>query len=104
MINPIEKYVVIHPSDDNGEDVKFSLLLVLSRPLNDHVGDSTIGARLMENLSKINGIDSLQPNVGRYTVGITIARTFDPDEVISAITKAVEDRVLTEIITPKLIT
>ncbi|MCV0439798.1 MAG: hypothetical protein K5880_14315 [Hydrogenophaga sp.] len=104
-IEPKEKYIIIHPKDDDGVEVKTSLVLTLGRQLGEVLGpDDTIEGRLIKALGTLDGIDNLQPNMGRYTIGMTIARTFDAEEVLTELKRRLEEDVLSDIIRPKLVT
>lgn len=103
-IEPTEKFVIIHPKEDDGTEVKYSLILTLGRPLGDGPETNTVGDRLMRALGSLDGMDNLNPNMGRYTIGMTIARTFDADEVITELKRRLNEEVLSDIIRPKLVT
>jgi hypothetical protein len=104
-IEPREKYIIIHPTDDDGNEVKTSFILTLGRQLGDPIGsDETVEARLIQALGTLPGIDSINPNMGRYTMGATIARCFDADEVLTELRRRLDEDVLTEIVRPKLVT
>jgi len=100
-IEPTEKYVIIHPKEDDGTEVKYSLILTLGRQLGEVVqGEETIESRLIKALGTLDGLDNLQPNMGRYTIGLTIARTFDADEVLTELKRRLETDVLSNIVRP----
>jgi len=104
-IEPKEKYVIIHPKEDDGSEVKYSMILVLGRALGTRIGnDDTIENRLMKAVASLDGVDGINPQMGRYTIGITIARTFDADEVIAELKRRLDEEVLSEIVRPKLVT
>lgn len=106
-IQPKEKFVIIHPKENDGTEVKHSLLLVLGRKLSDNMGsgqDDTIENRLIKAIGTLDGVDTIQPGVGRYTIALTIARTFDANEVITELERRLNEDVLSEIIRPKLVT
>jgi hypothetical protein len=111
-ITPKEKFVITHPTDENGNEVKFSFMLTLSLKVTHKFGTlgsgepDTVDGRLIRALGTLEGIDSINPNVGRYTVAATIARTFDPDEVLNELKRRLTEEVLTEIVRarPQIVT
>lgn len=104
---PREPFVLTFPKDENGHEVKWRFMLTLSKKTTFNFGtkDSpdTVGDRLVKALSTLDGIDALTPNIGRYTVEVVIARTFDVDEVLAELKRRVEFEVLSEIKVPKLV-
>lgn len=104
MIEPKEKYTIIHPKEDNGDQVKHSLILVLGRALGTRIGsDETVESRMMHAAASLDGIDTINL-LGRYSIGLTIARTFDADEVITELKRRLDEDVLSDIVRPKLVT
>lgn len=105
---PKEKFVITHPRDENGEEVRFSFMLTLSKRLSLNFGTKekpdTVEMRLIKAIGLLEGIDNINPDMGRYTIAATIARTFDPDEVIAEMKRRLENDVLSEIIRPSLVT
>jgi hypothetical protein len=104
-IEPTQKYVLIHPKEDDGTEVKYSFILTLGRQLGEQVGGAgeTIESRLIKALGSLEGIDNIQPNMGRYTIGATIARTFDAEAVLTELKRRLEADVLSEIVRPALV-
>jgi len=104
---PREKYVFTFPQDENGKDVLYRFMLTLGRKVTEKVGDpsggETIGSRLMEAIGTLDGVDNVIPG-NRYTLEVTIARTFDAQEVIDELKRRLDKDVLSEIIVPKLVT
>ena len=91
-----EKYILTFPEDQDGNPVtKFRFMLSLSKPMKE------IESKLQNALGTLDGIDqiAIQP-LGRYTVEVVIARTFDADEVITELKRRLEEDVLSDIITP----
>jgi len=103
MATPTEKYVFTFPRDEAGQDFKWRFMVTLSKPMGQKIGDESIVQRFANAIQKIDGIDSFQPTGGRYTAEITLARTFDPDEVIAELKKALDESILSEIIRPPII-
>ncbi len=104
----LHQYILTHPTDDEGQDILFRFMLTLGKKLSDKVGDptgeETIETRLIQAIGTIVGIDGVGIGAGRYTVEVTIARTFDPSEVIVELKRRLDDDVLSDIIRPSLIT
>jgi len=104
MAQPKEKYVITFSKDENGQEMHYRFMLTLSKKLNEKLdNESTVRSRLMESFSKIVGIDGIGVGGSWYSIEMIIARTFDADEVIQEIKKALDEEVLSEIIRPKLV-
>lgn len=103
---PTEKYVFVFAKNEDGSDMKFRFMLVLGKQTNMKIGsgDETVGQRLMKAAGTLDGIDNVTPDLGRYTMELTIARTFDPDEVIAELKKRLDNDVLSEIVRPSIVT
>jgi len=97
QIKPKEKYVFTFAQDEKGEDVKYRFMLTLSKRI-----DNVIEPKLIAALGTLDGIDGIQPGIGRYTIQVTIARTFDADEIIAELKNRLDD-VMSDIIIPKMI-
>jgi len=98
----IKKYAISYAKNDKGEDVKRSFILSFSRPIQDEQM-----AAKVSNLfgHQVAGIDGFKV-IGRYSVQLLVAETFDPDEVV-AVLQAELDVILSDIIQPgkpKLVT
>jgi hypothetical protein len=91
-VEPIHDYNFEFAKDENGNDIKYRFMLTTKKPLNE------IKDGIEMNLVQVGGIDFIQPG-GRYTLEIVVARTFDPEQVIDAI-KKVLDEIQSDIITP----
>jgi len=91
-----EKYVLTFPEDENGDPVtNFRFMLSLGRPI------SEVEAKLQKALGTLPGIDQIKLlQIGRYTLEVVIARTFDADEVLTELKRRLETDVLSEIIQP----
>ncbi len=102
---PREPFVFIFPKDQDGQEVKWRFMLTLSKTMGTSFGtkEDTVERRLIKAVGTLDGIDYINPGVGRYTVEIAIARTFNADEVIAELKRRIEDDVLTDLIKPKLI-
>jgi hypothetical protein len=103
-IEPKEKYIIIHPKEEDGSELQHSFILVLGQKLSEKVGTETIGDRMVSLLTRLNGIDAYQLNLGMYSLHVTIARTFDSEEVLNEFKRLLEDEVLSSIVKPTLIT
>lgn len=97
MSQPVatSKYIFTFLKEGEGEN-KYRFMLTLGRFI-----DKTVGQKLMDVMGTLDGIDGFQP-VGRYTVEVVIARTFNADEVIAELTRRLDEEVLSDIIRPKL--
>ena len=104
---PREDFVLTFPKDQDGQEVKWRFMLTLSKAMGFNFGSKekpdTVEQRLVKAVGTLDGIDYVNPGVGRYTVEIAIARTFDVDEVIAELKRRIQFEVLTEIKTPKLV-
>lgn len=95
MIKPTDKFIITFPEDEDGTPVtKYRFILTISK------NRMEIEAKLQEALGTLDGIDGVQLG-GRYTMEITIAKTFDADEVLVELEKRIE-ALMSDIITPKL--
>jgi len=90
-----QKYVITHPKDETGTEIKFVFMISLSKPVKA-IGEAKINA-----LMGVDGIDTLAQR-GRYTLEITISRAFNADEVISVLKTKLDDA-MSDIIVPKLV-
>lgn len=99
----LQSFVLTFPRDETGKDIKYRFMLTLSKQLKYKIGNETIESRLMQALGTLDGIDGLGVGIGRYTIEVTIARTFDPDVVIEELKTRLEQDVLSEIIRPPLV-
>jgi hypothetical protein len=95
-IQPVEKYVLTFAKDSEGQDILYSFILTLSKPL------SKVEKQLNEHVISLPGVDSFSA-FGIYSIEIRIARTFDPEQVIKTIKENLDSRVLSDIIRPKLV-
>jgi hypothetical protein len=98
-----EKYVFTFMKDENGKDILYRFILTLSKKFSEGEGEDSIEHRLRKVFATINGLDGMS-GVGRYTVEISVARTFDAEEVIAELKRRLETEVLTDIIQPGLVT
>lgn len=80
MVKYSKKYHFEFAQKD-GQDYKYRFILFAGKKMSEINIDSII--------SGISGIDLLQ-QVGIYSVEIVVAKTFDPDQVIEAISKRLE--------------
>lgn len=81
QIQPVDKFVITHPKDEHGNDIKRRFMLSSSKPIKDKEMYGKVMLLLGETVPGIDGFNI----VGRYTMEIVIAMTFDPDEVIAAL-------------------
>ena len=92
-LQPIIDYHFEHPTSPAGDVVEHRFILTLKRPAGE------IDQKAMQDLLTLPGIDQVQP-MGRYTIDMIVARTFDVDAVKESIIKQLE-RVQSGIITPQ---
>jgi len=104
---PRETFVLTFPKDEAGHEVKWRFMLTLSKTMGFNFGNQekpdTVEQRLIKAVGTLDGIDYVNPGVGRYTVEIAIARTFDADEVIAELKDRIQNEVLSSIVRPKFI-
>jgi hypothetical protein len=104
---PREPFVLTFPKDQDGQDIKWRFILTISKTKGFNFGTKekpdTVEQRLIKAVGTIDGVDYVNPDVGRYSIEVAIARTFNPDEVIEELKRRVCFEVLTEIKTPKFI-
>lgn len=72
--------------DGTKTDMKWNFILTFKKPL-DQLQGGTEGMHKFF-MDELGGVDSIKM-AGRYAVEITLARTFDPDEVIAAIEQSI---------------
>lgn len=88
------KYILTFLKEGEKEN-KYRFMLTVSKFL-----DKTTGQKMVELMGTLHGIDGFQP-IGRYTVEVVIARTFDAEQVITELLRRLEEEVLSDIIIPK---
>lgn len=103
-ISPVAPYVLTFPYSQEGKDIKYRFMLTLSKPLGQAIGTERVGERLINTLGQLDGVDNISAPVGRYTIEVALARTFDPEVLIVEIERLLKEEVLSEIIRPPLIT
>jgi len=81
MIQPIEKYVITHPKDADGNEIKRRFILSTSKPIKDKEMYGKVVLLLTDTVPGVDGFNIM----GRYTMEIVIAMTFEPDQVIAAL-------------------
>lgn len=96
MITPTTNFVIIFPKDDEGNDIKYRFILSIGKKI------QSVEQSLIQALGTLDGIDGFNM-IGRYTMELTIARTFNPDEVIEELKRRLEEQVLSDIIRPKIV-
>jgi hypothetical protein len=98
MIEPTKKYDIQFAEDRDGNELRYRFILTVDRPIKT----KDMIAKLIQLLDHdLPGIDKGQP-LGRYSMEIVIARTFDPDQVLEQLKNRLESDVLSEIVRPKL--
>jgi hypothetical protein len=96
-------FLLTFPHDNDGKEIKYRFMLTLSKPLSQKTGDVTIQDKLIKALGTLDGIDGIAVGIGRYTIEVTIARTFVAEHVIDELQRRITEDVLSEIIKPSLI-
>jgi hypothetical protein len=94
-VTPKEKFILTKSKDNEGNEVDWHFRLTLSKPIRDRPMAELLNAFLEE---VDNGIDNFTIK-GRYTIEITVAATFDGQEVMEAV-RSEWDRLTSEIIQP----
>lgn len=89
----VSKYIFTFLKEGENEN-KYRFMLTLGKQLDKQLGDKLIAA-----IGSLGGIDGFQP-IGRYTVEIVIARTFNADDVIAELRRRLDEEVLSDIIRP----
>lgn len=92
-IKPITNYIFTFAKDDQGNDIKYRFMLTINKNITK---DKNLNNSLFKLFNSIDGINYIG-STGNYTIEIQIARTFNPDEVIDALKKNL-DQVLSDII------
>jgi len=92
-IKPIANYIFTFAKDDQGNDIKYRFMLTINKNITK---DKNLSNSLLKLFNSIDGIN-YTGWTGNYTIEIQIARTFNPDEVIDAL-KKILDQVLSDII------
>lgn len=80
-IQPIEKYTITHPKDEQGNEIKRRFILTTSKPIKDKEMYGKVMLLLTDTVPGIDGFNIM----GRYTMEIVIAMTFDPEQVTTAL-------------------
>jgi hypothetical protein len=97
MAKQVADFIIIHPNKHkDGTEDKQLLIVTLSKRLDKtQYGDPQA---FVSALMAVEGVDALQP-VGRYSVQMVLANTFDFDSVIEDI-KAVIERAVSAVLLP----
>lgn len=82
-VQPTLDYHFEHPKTPDGEELQNRFILTFKRPVAD------VPKEGMQDLLVMPGIDQIQP-MGRYTVDMIVAKTFDVEEVKAAIVAKLE--------------
>jgi hypothetical protein len=95
-IEPKQKYHIQFAQDQQGNQLRHRFILSLDRPIKTKAMLAKVSQLLDHDLP---GVDRGTP-LGRYSLEIVIAQTFDADEVLDEL-KARLDELLSDIILPK---
>lgn len=92
MNNPIADYHVEHAKDDKGNEVLFRFIFTAKKPISPIKSELTRGVSksqaMLNAVMSVDGIDLIQP-VGRYSIEVVVAKTYDPKQVIEALAEAI---------------
>lgn len=86
QIQATDKYIITHPKDEKGVEIKRRFILTTSKPIKDKDMYGKVMNLLGDTVPGIDGFNIM----GRYTMEIVIAMTFDPDQVIAALKEELE--------------
>lgn len=89
MSEPIADFVLRHPELTTGKEDEYYLIVTFATPL---AKLREQGTQLLQGLMQIEGLEGAD-RAGRYSIGIGIARTFNPEQVKSEIKEVVEAEV-----------
>lgn len=89
---PIADYHVEFAKDDKGNEVPFRFIFTTKKPVAPFKSELTAGIskaqEMLDAIMRVPGLDLFQP-VGRYSVEIVVAKTYDPKQVIEALAEAI---------------
>lgn len=92
MNDPIADYHVEHAKDDKGNEVAFRFIFTTKKPIAQTKSELTKGVskgqEMLDAIMSVSGIDLIQP-VGRYSIEVVVAKTYDPKQVIAALVEAI---------------
>lgn len=99
MAEPIKdfhiEYGKIKNAEGTTEESKYVVIITNSKP----VVQGQEPTKLIHELYSLDGIESVSQPLGRYTVSVQIARTFDPEEVLEEV-QSILRRHASELILP----
>lgn len=87
MSEPVAEFVLRHPELTTGKEDAYYLIATFSVPL---AKLREQGTQLLQGLMAIDGLEGAD-RAGRYSIGIGIARTFDPVKVEEEVRAIVEE-------------
>ena len=94
-IKPTKKYDIVFAKTEGGEEIKFRFVLTTSKPIRDKEMAAQLVQLLEHDLPGIDGFNIM----GRYTMEIIIARTFDAEAVVGELQSRL-DTVLNTVLQP----
>jgi len=101
-VQPIKDYHVEYAKDDDGNDVENRFIFTAKKPVAPIKSEVTAGVskaqEMLEAISNVPGMDYFQP-IGRYSIEVVVAKTYDPKNVIEGIVEAIRP-VQSEILQP----
>jgi hydrogenase maturation factor len=102
---PIKDYHIEFAKDDDGTDLENRFIFTAKKPIAPLQSEVTAGIsiaqKMLEAICSVDGMDFYQP-VGRYSMEIVVAKTFDPQDVIAAIVETVRP-IQSDIVLPSLV-
>ena len=90
---------VEYPKGEDGEENKFVAFVTGAKPLAEPGQPGEQGGALLNSLASTDGVEGGKL-MGRYTISVQIARTFDPEEVLEDVCALIR-RHSSAIITPQ---
>lgn len=90
-IYPIEDFVITHPKDSNGNEIRNIFSLSFSKKI------ESLKSKLIPFMTSLPGIDAWQP-AGHYTLEAVIAKTFNPEDILNYIKENLKQEVLSDLV------
>jgi hypothetical protein len=92
MNQPISDHHVEFAKDDKGNEVAFRFIFTTKQPISPMKSELTKGISkaqdMLDAIMNVAGIDLIQP-VGRYSIEVVVAKTYDPKQVVEALVEAI---------------
>jgi len=101
-VQHIADYHVEHAKEEDGTEVPHRFIFTTRKPVapmkSELTQEVSKAQEMLEAILGVPGLDFFQP-IGRYSLEIVVAKTYDPQAVIAGIIEAIRP-VQSEIITP----